>query len=232
MHGFLWLEGAPDMEILDWSNSFDVQLANIFFDKYVTAWNPCDIHRRNIIVPRTLNDDPFLLNTSQIFSSNPHNDYEELLNCVQRHTKCIIDSYLRKKGTILTCRYNSPWDLCDELRLFIDDQGRKKYEPARNDDRLNVHNIDLLTMWHGNVDFQPVLSRNVVLKYIAKYASKAQKRSKSYHHMLTRISNSIGSEDHALCAYRKFLAETIVYCDIGAQETCHMLLKLPLVVCS
>ena len=50
--------------------------------------------------------------------------------------------------------------------------------------------------------------------------------------MLTRISNSSACEDHALCAYEKFLAETIVDHDIGAQETCHMLLKLPLVVCS
>ena len=50
--------------------------------------------------------------------------------------------------------------------------------------------------------------------------------------MLTIISNSIGSHDHALCAYIKFLVETIVDHDIGAQETCHMLLKLPLVVCS
>lgn len=57
---------------------------------------------------------------------------------------------------------------------------------------------------------------------------KQKKWSQSYHHMLTRISNSIGSQDHALCPYRKFLAEIIVDYDIGAQETCHMLLKLPL----
>lgn len=75
-----------------------------------------------------------------------------------------------------------------------------------------------------------MLSRNVVLNYIAKYASKVEKRFECYLHMLTRISNSIGPEDHALCAYRRFLVETIVDRDIGAQEMCHMLLKLPLVV--
>ena len=77
-----------------------------------------------------------------------------------------------------------------------------------------------------------MLSRYAVLKYIAKYASKVEKRSESYHHILTIISNSIGSEDHALCAYRRFLAETIIDPDIGAHEMCHMLLKLPIVVCS
>lgn len=137
-----------------------------------------------------------------------------------------------QKGCYSNMSVQCSMDLYGESRLFIDDQGRKKYEPTRNYDRLNVHNIDLLTMWRANVDFQPVLSHYDVLKYITKYALKEKKRSESYHHMLTRISNSIGSEDHALCAYRKFLAEMIVDCDIGAQETCHMFLKQPLVVCS
>ena len=61
-----------------------------------------------------------------------------------------------------------------------------------------------------------MLSWYDVLKYIAKYASKAEKMFESYHDMLTRIYNSIGFEDHALCAYRRFLAETIVDCNIGA----------------
>jgi hypothetical protein len=100
-----------------------------------------------------------------------------------------------KKGSILKCRYNAPWEVRDDSILFIDEKGKKKYEPTRNDDRLNVHNVDLLAMWRANVDCQPVVSRHVVLKYIAKYASKAEKRSESYQDMLTRISNSSGSED-------------------------------------
>ena len=81
--------------------------------------------------------------------------------------------------------------------MFIDDQGRKKYDPTRNDDRLNVHSIELLTIWRANVDFQPVLSRYVVLKYIAKYASKSEKRSESYHDTITRISSFVAFEDLA-----------------------------------
>ena len=50
--------------------------------------------------------------------------------------------------------------------------------------------------------------------------------------MLTRISNATVSKPLALCAYRKFLAENLVDHDIRAKETFHMLLKLPLVVCS
>ena len=99
------------MERLDWSNPSDVHGAKTYFDRYVTAWNPREIHRRNIMVPRSINDDPCLFNTDHIFSSNPHDDYEHLLNLVQRHTKCSVDSCLRKKGSILSCRYNAPWDV-------------------------------------------------------------------------------------------------------------------------
>jgi hypothetical protein len=106
-------------------------------------------------------------------SSNPLDDYEHLLNHVQRHTTCSVDSCLCKKGYVLTCRYNAPWEVRDDSLLFIDEKGRKKYEPTRNDDRLNVHHVDLLAMWCANVDCQPVVSRHVVLKYITKYASKA-----------------------------------------------------------
>jgi len=70
------------------------------------------------------------------------------------------------------------------------------------------------------------------LNYIVKYASKEEKRSKIYQDMLTKISNASDLEAPAFCAYRRFLAQTLVDCDIDTQETCHMLLKLPLVVCS
>ena len=50
------------------------------------------------------------------------------------------------------CQYNAPWELQDESKIFVNDKGQKKYEPARNDDRLNVHNITLLSIWCDNVD--------------------------------------------------------------------------------
>ena len=71
-------------------------------------------------------------------------------------------------------------------------------------------------MWHANVYCQLVVSRHAVLKYIAKYASKVEKRFESYHYMLTRISNATAFEAPALCSYKRFLAKTIVDHDIGA----------------
>ena len=82
------------------------------------------------------------------------------------------------------------------------------------------------------MDFQPVLSHYAVLKYIAKYTSKEEGKSETYHHMLTRIIAASCPQDPASYAYHRLHLEAIVDRDISAQETCHMLQKLPLVTCN
>lgn len=107
--------------------------------------------------------------------------------------------------------------------------GTKKYEPTRNDDRLNIHNPEMISIWRANIDCQPIISHELVLKYISKYASKVERTSESCTAMLTRISTTQKRDDPAVLAYRRFMTEIVVERDIGAQETCHMLQKLPLV---
>lgn len=55
------------------------------------------------MVPKILADDPFLLNTTQVFSYNPREDYEHFLNFVQIHRKCNVGSCLWQKKSILAC---------------------------------------------------------------------------------------------------------------------------------
>jgi len=155
-------------------------------------------------------------------------DYEELLNCVERHITCNEKSCLRKKGRKFLCRYKAPWKLCNKSKLYVDENGENKYEPRRNDDRLNTHNRETLMMWRPNIDWKHVLSKCVVINYIAKYAAKAEKGSETFHDMLIRVSNIENPNEPTTHAYRRLLCETIVDRDIGAQETCHMLLELPL----
>ena len=116
--------------------------------------------------------------------------------------------------------------------MFIDTNGKKTYKPARNDDRLNSHIPSILSIWCGNVDCQPVLDIHAVQKYIAKYAAKSETKSESFHQMLRRIVHAAPLLDPSIVAVQKFLSETLVDRDIGAQETCHMLQKLPLTVSS
>ena len=126
IHGFLWLEGDPDVERLNWLDLAELQVAKRYFDRILIAWNPRDIHRRNTMVPRGLTDDPCLLNTDQIFASNPLDDYEHLVNRVQRHSKCSPHSCLWKKGAVLVCRYNTPWELREKSMLHKNEKGQKK----------------------------------------------------------------------------------------------------------
>ena len=94
IHSFLWLEGAPDMEQLDWKDAIRVDAARRYFDNYVTAWNPHDAHHRSISINRPLQEYPFLLDTSEIFNTNPLDDYDQLANRVQCHTRCSVHSCL------------------------------------------------------------------------------------------------------------------------------------------
>lgn len=66
-----------------------------------------------------------------------------------------------------------------KLYEFID-TGDKKFEPTRNDERVNSHNRHILQLWRASIDWQPILSKHVVIKYIKKYAAKIEKISKTY----------------------------------------------------
>ena len=220
------------MDSLDWNDPLAVNSAKTYFDSFLTAWNPRPAHLRVPAFHRASHQDPCTLPASSICEENHANDYETLVNSVQRHTKCNEFSCLRKKGSNLVCRYGFPFDLQETSSMFIDSSGQKKYSPARNDPLLNVHNPLMLSVWRANVDCQPVLSRHAVLSYISKYASKAESKSESYHDILTRISHAAPAEEGILLPIRKLLSETVADRDIGAQETCHMLQKIPLTLCS
>lgn len=73
------------------------------------------------------------------------------------------------------------------------------------------------------------MSKHVVTKYIAKYATKVEKSSETYHQMLLWLANVENPDGLVAKTYRRLLTETLIERDIGAQETSHMLLELPLV---
>ena len=118
----------------------------IFFDTYVTAWNPRDFHLSTSGLHHSTTNDPCSLASPSIFASNYSVDYEELVNCVQRHTRCSESTCLRKKGTSLQCRYGFPYDLQATSSLFIDANGHKTYNHARNNSLLNIHNPTMLSI--------------------------------------------------------------------------------------
>ena len=177
------------MDTLNWDDPREVISAKMYFNRCVHAINPREGHQHKIQNVVNVYDHPSVKETKQIFQSDPMIDYEELLNCVEHHITCNEKSCLRKKGGKMVCRYHAPWDLCDHSKLYIDEQGEKKYEPKQNDDRVNTHNRETLMMWRDNIDWQPVLSKRVVINYIAKYDGKSEKGSETFHNILMQVSS-------------------------------------------
>ena len=76
-------------------------------------------------------------------------DYVDLLNMVQRHTRCSTSYCLRKKSneTELKCRFHFPFDICPKTKLEFEkihtsgdnEHYRAKIVTKRNDSRLNNH---------------------------------------------------------------------------------------------
>ena len=177
------------MDTLDWEDDLAVEVAIFFFGTYVTAWNPHNSQLSTSESYHSTTNDPCSLASPSIFASNYSADYEELVNFVQRHTRCSESTCLRKKGTSVQCCHGFLYDLQATTSLFIDPNGCKTYNPARNDSLLNIHNPTMLSIWRDNVDCQPVICKHVVLKYISKYASKVEPKSESYDAILSLLAH-------------------------------------------
>ena len=134
------------MDTLEWEDVLAVEAAKILFDTYVTAWNPRNFHLSTSGLHHSTKNDPCSLASPSIFASNYSVDYEELVNCVQRNTRCSESTCLCKKGTFVQCRYGFPYDLQATSSLFIDPNGCKRYNPTRNDSFINIHNPTMLSM--------------------------------------------------------------------------------------
>ena len=111
------------MDMLDWEDDAAVEAAKFFFDIHVTTWNPRNSQLSTSESHHSTTNDPCSLASPSIFASNYSADYEELVNFVQRHTKCSESTCLRKKGTYLQCRYGFPYELQATSSLFLDKNG-------------------------------------------------------------------------------------------------------------
>lgn len=163
------------MDNLNWDDQ-----GRSFFDEQFFSWKPHPPEQHGPYVHISTKNGPWILPSPLIFSSSHLQDYANLLNCIQRHTKCYPSSCLHKKVLLLFPAMDFNRDFNPTSSLIIDYSGQKKYVPIRNDDRLNVHKSDMLYIWRVNINFQMILSQHVVLRYIIKYASKPETKSESY----------------------------------------------------
>jgi len=66
------------------------------------------------------------------------------------------------------------------------------------------------------------------LQYISKYASKAKSQSVAFSEILNWILGNSKPDDQILTPVQKLLLHSVAERDISAQETCHILLGIPL----
>ena len=101
----------------------------------------------------------------------------------------------------------------------------RKKEPAG---MINSFNPVQLSAWRANVDMQYIVSRHRVLQYCSKYVTENEPRSQSLKEVFTSIVRSLQQGNTFLKAVQKLLINTLVQRDYSAQETCHLLLQLPM----
>ena len=166
------------------------------------------------------------------------NDYYNLVNTVERHTKCSTAYCLCKKHRQqnLHCRFDFPKPTQAHSNITFerlhDQTIRATLTTRRNDPRVNSHNRLLLQNWRANVDIQIIVDVQVCARYIAKYIAKGEPRSRSVSAIFSQAVNTLNDNSTSRSMLRSIMICAAGERDYSAQETAHMLLSLPLVSCT
>ena len=165
-------------------------------------------------------------------------DYVDLLNMVQRHTRCSTSYCLRKKSneTELKCRFHFPFDSCPKTKLEFEkihtsgdnEHYRAKIVTKRNDSRLNNHQQLQLQGWRANCDIQVVIDHYACVEYLTKYAAKGEPRSPILKQAFNSIVQNVDSNTDPHRVIKKVVMKSLGERDYAAQETMHHLLSLKL----
>ena len=167
-----------------------------------------------------------------------HNDYVDLLNTVQRHTRCSTAYCLKKSNSDgeLKCRFKYPFQHSQETTLQFEPisskdnntKYRAKLVTKRNDSRLNSHQRLQLQGWRANCDIQIIIDYHACIEYMAKYASKGEPKSPILKHTLKSVLTNNTGVTESSRLIKKLMMKALGERDFSAQETMHHLLSLKL----
>ena len=165
-------------------------------------------------------------------------DYCELVNTVERHTKCSAAYCLKKKQgqTEVKCRFDYPRQLQSETTLQFEELSNHrvcaKIITKRNDPLIVTHNESLLKYWRANVDVQAIVDIEDCVRYMTKYAAKAETTSQTAKQIFHSCINNHSLTSQTSSVIKSAMIKSIGERDFSAQETAHMLLGLPLYSCT
>jgi hypothetical protein len=177
---------------------------------------------------------PCSLNTNNISKEDLDKDYENLINCCQRHV-CRLDGYCKsvKHGPNM-CRFGYPFKIEDATRIEFKEEPNSKVIRAeiclkRNDPFLNMHNRLICHHWRGNVDMQIILDEAAAINYIVKYATKGEKAGQELTEIFKDVVLNSQNDEDPHKKLRSIMIKTI--CgkrDISQCEVSRLLLSEPL----
>ena len=231
VHGVVWLSDAPDVQnilaVEDQSSQEDLIR---YIDKILSTINPAILrdgsNASDASQPRV---NPHICNKLYTDVEDHQEDLNHLIATCQRHTRCSAAYCLHTKNGVQKCRFNYPKPLQLETVIVREqDTNEPTLITARNDGLINSYHPLQLSAWRGNVDMQYCVSKQRVIKYIAKYATKCEPRSQTMKDVFTQEVQNLRDERSALQVVQKLFINTVGERDYSAQETCH-LLQLPLI---
>ncbi|KAK3920008.1 LOW QUALITY PROTEIN: Putative replication protein [Frankliniella fusca] len=170
VHGVIWLDGAPDVQKIENIEDEIADEVAKYFSEYVSTEHP------------NPQQEPALKHILVEFCEvvDEKQDLAELVNKVQMHTK-----------------FGYPKELSDRTKFIIDDKDNIELETKKNHPRVNRYNKNLLQIWRANIDISPVISKERLIAYLAKYITKSENKSVQFQQLLNEIINSSNENDSA-----------------------------------
>lgn len=238
IHGFVWLENAPCVANLDSMSQEELDIVVNYFEQIVTTSNisnimtrppinPCKLHYTDVDNHQMYAD--IELDTQIRTSMAKHlTDYKNLINSVQRHTKCTQNCLRKKRGSqAFACRYKFPKELVERSKIVQMDNNKFELQLKRNDERLNSHFPFISVHWRANTDVQPIISLDAVVQYIAKYAAKCEPASDALMEIQEALNSTRAANQTTAGIIQRILVKQCAERDYSAQECIWIILGFP-----
>ena len=217
MQGVFWLADAPDVSNLHNLPEQENEHILSYFDKLISAVNPNPDCKRS-------EEHPSRKRFREVHDYDE--DVAQLLRTVQRHTKCSKDYCLRqnKRTKTIECRFQFPKDETDHCAFKLSDSNTSEFCPKRNDKWLNKYNRFILQLWRANIDVSPVLSKEALMMYLAKYISKSERQSQAFESLFSSLLDTTDDGQSCKKLLQRYFMKTCGERDFSAQEVCRILL--------